>query len=129
MKNRDTFPDQTPRDQFTAGLRQLADYLDSHPAIPVAPYGWDLLVSTHCAADPDDIAQIDRIAALLGVPVEDELADGGHYSAIKSFGPITYRAFHIPARHKAAHRALMTYADSVTPEETHGDADDPPQAA
>ncbi len=112
------------RDQFIGGLRQLADYLDTHPAVPVALHGWDLLVSTHHDRDPDGIAEVDRIAALLGVPAEDEIADGGHYSAIKVFGPVTYRAFHIPARYRAVHRALMTYAYSVTP-----DPDDPPQAA
>jgi hypothetical protein len=120
------FPNRTPRDQLTAGLRQVADYLDTHPDIPAAPYGWELLVSTHRTTDVDGIAEVDRIAAVLGVPVEDGIADGGHYAAIKTFGPITYQAFHIPARYRAAHRAFMTYAESVTPD---ADPDDPPQAA
>ena len=125
--NRDNPPNQTPRQEFITGLRQLADYLDAHPAIPTAPYDWELIVSTHRANDLDGIAEIDRIAVFLGMPVEDELADGGHYCAVKAFGPITYRACHIPARHRAAHRALMTYSKSVTPDD--GDPDIPPQAA
>lgn len=120
--NLDNIPRPATRCQITAGLRQLADYLDAHPDVPVAPYGWDLLVSTQASSDADGVARIDAIAAVLGVPVQDERPDHGHYSAVRAFGPVAYSAFHIPARSKAIHRARMTYADSVTP-------DDPPQAA
>jgi hypothetical protein len=125
-----TFPGQAPRADIISGLRQLADYLDTQPQIPVAPYGWDLLISTHTSDDSGGKAEIDRIAALLGVPVHDETDAGGHYNATRAFGPISYVAFHIPARHKAADRAYMTYADCVTPDDDRSDdADDPPQAA
>jgi hypothetical protein len=97
-----TFPHPVTRGQITTGLRQLADYLDAHPAIPVAPYGWDLIVSTHCDNDPEGMAEVDRIAAILGVQPEDDTPDGGHYTARKVFGPIAYYAFHIPASHRAA---------------------------
>ncbi|GEM_PF-532922 len=127
MTSRITFPNQATRAQITAGLRQLADYLDTNPALPLAPYGWDLLVSTHDDTDTAGIAEVDRIAAILGVPVRDEIADGGHYTAIKAFGLITYQAFHIPARSKAAYRAHITDDDHATPDDTS--ADDPPQAA
>ena len=127
MTNPDLFPNLTPRDQLTAGLRQLADYLDTHPAIPVATFGWDLYVSTCGASDHDGIAAIDRIAEALGVTVDDDRATGGHYTATKTFGPVSYGAFHIPARRRAAHRALMTYYDSITPDDAG--PDDPPQAA
>ena len=32
------------RNQVISGLRQLADYLDQHPGVPVDEHGWDLLV-------------------------------------------------------------------------------------
>ena len=112
------FINQVPRTQITSGLRLLADFLDGHPDVPVAPYGWDLLVSTHCATDPDGIARVDAIAAALGVTAEDEISDGGHYAAIKAFGPITYQAFHIPASYQAQH-----------PASTPAAASEPPQAA
>jgi hypothetical protein len=125
-----TFPGQAPRADIITGLRRLADYLDTHAEIPVAPYGWDLLVSTHTSDDPGGKAEIDRIAALLDVPVRDETDAGGHCNATRAFGPITYTAFHIPASSKAAYRAYMTYADCVTPDDDGSDdADDPPQAA
>lgn len=127
MTTPDMFPNPVPRDQIISGLRQLADYLDAHPAIPVAPYGWELLVGTYRTSDPDGIAEIDRIAANLGVTAQGDIADGDHYAAIRTFGPITYRAFHIPSASRAVHRAFMTYCNSVTPDE--GDPDDPPQAA
>ena len=128
-----TFPGQVDRAQIIDGLRQLADYLAAHPAVPVAPYGWDLLVSSHRDTDTEGIAEIDRIAAILGVTVKDDTSNGGHYTAARAFGPISYQAFHISARSKAAYRAYMTYADHVTPDNTdteaEADADDPPQAA
>ena len=96
-----TFPNPVAPAQITDGLRQLADYLDAHPDIPLAPYGWDLLVSTHCDNDTEGRAEVDRIAAILGVPPDDDTADGGHYTAARSFGPVKYYAFHIPASHRA----------------------------
>jgi hypothetical protein len=128
-----TFPGQADRAQIIGGLHQLADYLAAHPAVPVAPYGWDLLISSHRDTDPEGTAEIDRIAAILGVTVKDDTPSGGYYTAAKAFGPISYQAFHISARSKAAYRAYMTYADHVTPDdydtEVEPDADDPPQAA
>jgi hypothetical protein len=112
------FPNTATRTQITTGLRTLADYLDAHPDIPLAPYGWDLLVSTHTNDDTEGKAEIDRIAAILGVHVEDDTADDGHYTVVRAFGPIAYRAFHIPARRKTRHKVCRT-----------GQADDPPQAA
>ena len=97
------------------GLVELAAYLQAHPDVPVAPYGWDLNIYTH----DDDAAcraEVDRIAAILGAPVEDDTGRGGHYLTTRSFGLISYRAVHIPARCSAAHRALMSYRDCVTPD-------------
>jgi hypothetical protein len=131
MTTPSTLPGQVARSDITSGLRQLADYLDANPAIPVAPYGWDLMVGTHTSDDRAGVAEIDRVAADLGVAVYDDTANGGHYNVTRSFGPISYTAFHISARSKAAYRAYMTYADCVLPDDdgTSDDADDPPQAA
>jgi hypothetical protein len=117
-----TAPRKTTRTEVTAGLRQLADYLDTHPDIPVAIYGWDLLIQAHGDNDTAKSTELDRIAAILGVPVDHKSAEGGHYTAVRSFGPITYHAYYVTARAKAAYQAYMTYADAVIP-------DDPPEAA
>jgi hypothetical protein len=102
---------------MVGGLRQLADWLDDHPDAPVCPFGWDLNVYTP-ADEVGGRAEVDEIAALLGAEVTDETARGGHYTAERSFGLITYRAVHIPSRQVATHRALMSYRDCVTPEGT-----------
>jgi hypothetical protein len=108
--------DLLTRSKAITGLRQLADYLEAHPAIPVAPFGWDLHIYTD--RDEDDAAaraEVDRIAAVLGVQVRDDTGRGGHYMAARTFGLISYAAVHIPTRQMAEHRALMTYRDCVTP--------------
>jgi len=115
------------RAQVITGLRQLADYLDSHSDVPVSEFGWDLLICAREETDAAGMAEVDRIAAVLGVQVSDCTADGGHYMAIKTFGRITYEAVYIPTRRRAAHRALMSYADCFGTDDTHGD--DSPQAA
>lgn len=113
-----TFPHPATRAQITDGLRQLADYLDTHPGIPLSPYGWDLLVSTRCDNDTEGRAEIDRIAAILGVPADDDTASRGHYTAARSFGPVRYFAYHIPAYQKARFTSDTDRAE-----------DQPPQAA
>lgn len=108
--------DLLTRSKAITGLRQLADYLEAHPAAPVNPHGWDLNVYTD--RDEDDAAarsEVDRIAAVLGVQVHDDTGRGGHYIAARAFGLISYAAVHVPARRMAEHYALMSYRDCVTP--------------
>lgn len=109
--------DLTTRSKVITGLRQLADYLDAHPDLPVGVYGWDLNVYPgRDNGDPAARADVDKIAAVLGVPVTDRTGQGGHYTASRRFGLVTYSAVHVPARRMADHYALMTYSGSVTPE-------------
>ena len=109
--------DLLARAKIIAGLRQLADYLDTHPLVPVCIFGWDLTVySIRAATEAGRRAEVDRIAALLGVPVTDQTRHGGHYTASRSFGLITYNAICVPDQRRAAHEALMTYADCITPD-------------
>ncbi len=84
------------------------------PGYPRPPTAGICSSSPTATSDPDGIAESTASPPSSAYPSKTSIADGGHYSAVKAFGPITYRAFHIPARHRAAHRALMTYADSVT---------------
>src|SRR5450755_4537522 len=122
-------PDQLIRDhdiparaRVTSGLRQAADYLDQHPGIPVSEHGWTLLSFPPRDDDDADRAEVDRVAAILGVTPADDTADGGHYRAVLAFGPVTYEFVHIPARQQAAHRALMSYAGAITPASLPGAA-------
>jgi hypothetical protein len=104
------------RTQTIAGLRALADFLESYPAVPVNEYGWEVTYHPH-GTDEHEAAEVDRIAALLDADPVDERNDGGHYTVSKTFGRITYKVIHVPARRMDAHYALMSYApvfDAVT---------------
>ncbi len=83
------------RVRLIAGLRDLADFLDQNPDVPV-PRGADLLVFPPEASDAEMFAEIDTIAELIGWTASDADSPRGHYSAVRDFGPVQYRAIAIP---------------------------------
>ena len=91
------------RVRLVAGLRDLADFLDQNPDVPV-PWRADLLVFPPEASDAEMFAEIDTIAELIGSTASDADSPRGHYSAVRDFGPVQYRAIAIPynARDKGA---------------------------
>ena len=103
------------RQAFTRSLRELADYIDQHRAMPVPAHGATILLHADAAEDGGR-AQVDYIARLLDTEVCDEIATGGHYSAARAFGVIGYEMTSIPELARATHRALWTYHGSVTPD-------------
>jgi hypothetical protein len=84
-----------------AGLRDLAEFLDQDPRVP-APRFTDLLVFPHDGSDEEMFAEIDVIAERIGTTASDADSPRGHYSAVRDFGPVQYRAVAIPnsARHE-----------------------------
>ena len=107
--------DTATRQAFITGLRDLADYLDRHPAVPVPKYGTEIYL---CANSVDDggCAQVNHFARQLGVTVENSLARNGHYEAARSFGPVGYRITAISDARMALHHAQYSYWGSVTPD-------------
>lgn len=90
-----TYSDPAERAELISGFRALADYLESNPQVPAPAY------SAVYAFPPEGDwpamrTEIDGIAAWLGV-IARETA-GGHYVAVRTFGPIEYRAVAIPPR-------------------------------
>ena len=83
------------RGRFTAGLRELADFLDQNPQVP-APWRADVLVFPADGTDTEMFAEIDAIAEQIGVTATDAGSPRGHYSAVRDFGPVQYRAVAIP---------------------------------
>ena len=83
------------RVRLVAGLRNLADFLDRNPDVP-APWEADLLVFPPEASDAEMFAEIDTIAELIGSTASDTDSPRGHYSAVRDFGPVQYRAVVIP---------------------------------
>ena len=81
--------DPGARGRFIRALRELAEFLDRHPAIPVPKTGETITVHASSTGDGGR-AQVDHIAALLGADIRDETARGGHYWATRQFGPIGY---------------------------------------
>ncbi|MGH3177767.1 MAG: hypothetical protein ACRDPF_28310 [Streptosporangiaceae bacterium] len=81
--------DPGAKGRFIRALRELADYLDRNPAIPVPKTGET--VTLHASPiGSGGRAQVDHIAKLLGTGIRDETARGGHYWAVRQFGPIGY---------------------------------------
>ena len=83
------------RVRLIAGLRDLADFLDQNPDVP-APRRADVLVFPPEASDAEMFAEIDTIAELIGSTASDADSPRGHYSAVRNFGPVQYRAVAIP---------------------------------
>ncbi len=83
------------RVRLIAGLRDLADFLDQNSEVPV-PCRADVLVFPTEASDAEMFAEIDTIAELIGSAASDADNPRGHYSAVRNFGPVQYRAVAIP---------------------------------
>lgn len=105
------------RAQTIAGLRQLADYLEDHPDLPVTEYGFDLTVYPQADNEAAGRAEVDRIANILGVTPIDNTPNNGHYIASKTFGRIAYRAVHIPSRAWASYIARNSYEHNIRPDQ------------
>ena len=68
------------------------------------------------SADYGGRAQVDHIARLLGADISDDTAHGGHYWAVRHFGPIGYEIVAISDTAMARHRAARSYHGCVTPD-------------
>jgi hypothetical protein len=88
------------RKQQIADLRDLVDFLDAHPDLPVG----NLQPGYHCLTSTDDeagMAELHRIAAILGTEVTGE--GHTHRYARRRFGTWEYEAYYILREHMAAH--------------------------
>jgi hypothetical protein len=83
------------RGRLTAGLRELAAFLDQNPEVP-APWRADVIVFPAEGTDAEMFAEIDAIAERIGVTASHADSPRGHYSAVRHFGPVEYRAVAIP---------------------------------
>lgn len=108
------------RAEFIAGLRALADFLAAHPDLPV-PRCPELTVHTGLDGvggrlpDEQARAEVDRVAAVLGVPAAAADCDDSHYSARRMFGPVEYGAIAIRSEHMRRHAAYTSYSGAVEP--------------
>lgn len=88
-----TYSTPEERAWFIAGLRELADFLDSNPETPT-PLDATVHVFPPEGSDTENRAEIDVIASYLFTQAYK--TRGGHYVASRFFGPVEYRAVAIP---------------------------------
>jgi hypothetical protein len=99
------------RARFTRSLRDLADYLDQHPAVPVPAFG--TTVTMYATPGDDSRAQVGRIAALLDTGICDETAHGGHYWAVRNFGLVGYEIVAITEQPSATDPIPVCYQSTA----------------
>jgi hypothetical protein len=89
------YANEEQRTRLIAGLRDIADFLDQNPQVPV-PWRAEMLVFPPEGSDAEMFAEIDMIAGQIDVAASDADSPAGHYSAVRVFGPVKYRAVAIP---------------------------------
>ena len=104
------------RGEYIAGLRELADYLEAHPAIPVPTVVPQVTVytgtDTHTGGDGVGRAIVDQAAATFGTGVH--VSSSGHREAARKFaGGLAYRVLHIPDAAMAEHDARQSYTGNI----------------
>ena len=88
-----TFANSTERTLLIRGFRGLADYLESIPEMPALIYS--TVYAFPARGDWARMcADVDVIAGFLRVPAG--ITSGGHYVAVRAFGPVEFRAVAIP---------------------------------
>jgi hypothetical protein len=83
------YPDPEQRDRFVAGLRALAEFIESSPGVP-APWSANAVVIPLAGDDAEKRAEVDAIADLIGA--QAHFTHGGTYTVSRRFGPVEYRA-------------------------------------
>ena len=79
------------RSRFIAGLRALAEYLESKPEVPAPWNGTCIHVFPPRGSNEEQRTEIDVIAALINAE-PCETVSGSQYAVSRYFGPIEYRA-------------------------------------
>lgn len=108
-------------DRVADGLRRLADFIQSHPELPLPMYPAfqhcvhaDIVEDGVRTGDKDDeagIAEVQQIADALGLPVE--VSAGGHRSVSTAFGAVAYGVFYVPQASTLEYRARTSYEHNV----------------
>lgn len=77
------------RYSFISGLRELADFLVVHQAMPVPQHAQIYVIAEK--TDKGGTRTVGEVARILGVPIQDETERGGHCTATRAFGNIELR--------------------------------------
>ncbi len=105
----------THRARLVAGLRELADFLESHPGLR-CPYSIRAMAITTAEHEEDERAEVDHAGQLLNAPARDD----GHYTVERHFGPaVSYAVIHIPDQWRHEHHQRASYQDNIVPDLQH----------
>jgi hypothetical protein len=74
---------------YITALRDLADWLEANPDVPVPSYGHDLQLSL-CGTEEQRRQDMQDMGAVFGSAPVDPYGDGTHLEVAKQFGPIKY---------------------------------------
>ncbi|MEU0093879.1 hypothetical protein [Kribbella sp. NPDC006257] len=98
------------------GLFELAAFVADHPEVPLP----DVRVNIFPSGDDyaADVEIVNEIAGSLGVTAG--ITGFGHYRAVRRFGPVEVQSVAITHEAMEAHRAHMSYSDSVRPDAAVG---------
>ncbi|MFB4306911.1 hypothetical protein [Actinomadura sp. GTD37] len=97
------------RTAIIQGYRDLLDYLENHPEIPINEYYNEVSVSINDGTDQEERAEVDRIAAALGVTATGD----SHYRARRAFGPVEYKAAAITRAWMSQRDAAESYRSNI----------------
>jgi hypothetical protein len=101
------------RADVAAAIRNLADAIEQHPAMPL-PYQIDVcLLSSN--GDAENLAALTVAAEQLGVEVH---ADWHSAKVTVEFGPVTYRAYACTTEAMRDHDARTSYAANLSRRES-----------
>lgn len=100
------------REEFTSGLRQLADFLDANPAVPVPTAATILVVVRD--ADEGGVTDIFEMSVALGAHFTER---DGTYNTVRAFGPVFYAGYSTTAAHLARDAAAASYYGYVSPDD------------
>ncbi|MCY9787093.1 hypothetical protein KIK06_24725 [Nocardiopsis sp. EMB25] len=102
------------RSQVIADLRELADFLEAHPDLPISPHtSVDLAYFPRTDHDSEAFAEVSRVGAVLGAMPTWE---GEHLVVEHVRGSARYRVVAIPKKVRAQYRAWLTYTGHVRPD-------------
>ncbi|MEV2279461.1 hypothetical protein AB0I72_28175 [Nocardiopsis sp. NPDC049922] len=102
------------RCRIISDLRELADFLEAHPDLPISPHtSVEVTYFPHTSRDADAFAEVARVGAALGVMPTWE---GDHLVVEHVRGAGRYRVVAIPEKVRAEYRAWLTYTGHVRPD-------------
>jgi hypothetical protein len=105
--------DPGKRKEYITGLRDLADYLDVNPGVPVPGYGTSIILIANDAED-GGITEIVAMSIELAAPFAET---DGVYRTERRFGPVTYKAIANSVRSYADYQAQTSYYGCVSPDD------------